>query len=127
MFGLYDAIKYVQEVGCPVHTIGLGKIMSAGVLLLACGTQGHRQIGENASVMYHLGRAEADGDIFEMRNSMKELERLDKLANDLLATNTNMTVDDIEKMLKERQDVYLTAEQAVELGVADAILGKQEL
>src|SRR4051812_38599097 len=34
MFSLYDAIKFLP---CPVHTIGLGKIMSAGVLLLASG------------------------------------------------------------------------------------------
>lgn len=125
MFGLYDAIKYVQSVGCPVHTIGLGKIMSAGVLLLACGSEGHRQVGQHASIMYHMGKSEAEGDIFEMRNSMQELERLEKTANELLAANTNMTVEDISKMLKERHDVYLSAEEAVELGIADAILGSK--
>jgi ATP-dependent Clp protease protease subunit len=34
MFSLYDVIKHVS---CPIHTIGLGKVMSAGVLLLASG------------------------------------------------------------------------------------------
>lgn len=126
MFGLYDAIKYVQSLGCEVHTVGLGKIMSAGVLLLACGTKGKRLIGENTSVMYHLGKSDAEGDIFEMRNSMKELERLEVLANELLSSNTSMSVNDIDEMLKERQDVYLTAERAIELGIADVILGKPE-
>ena len=34
MFGLYDVMKYVK---CPIITVGIGKVMSAGVLLLAAG------------------------------------------------------------------------------------------
>ena len=43
MFALYDTIKFIQ---CPIHTIGLGKIMSAGVLLLAAGNKGNRLLGK---------------------------------------------------------------------------------
>ena len=40
MFALYDMIKYIK---CPVRTIALGKVMSAGVLLLASGEKGRSE------------------------------------------------------------------------------------
>lgn len=124
MLGLYDAISYVKSVGCPVHTIGLAKIMSAGVLLLACGSHGHRLVGEHTSIMYHLGKDEIHGDMFEISNGLKELERIDILVNKLLSKHTNMSIEQIDELLKERQDVYITAEEAIKMGIADKILGK---
>jgi ATP-dependent Clp endopeptidase proteolytic subunit ClpP len=50
MFSLYDCINFLP---CPVHTVGLGKVMSAGVLLLAAGAKGKRLIGATASIMMH--------------------------------------------------------------------------
>src|SRR5271166_4169287 len=50
MFSLYDTIKFLP---CPVHTVALGKVMSAGVLLLAAGVKGKRMIGASARVMIH--------------------------------------------------------------------------
>ena len=43
MFALYDIMKQVEKE-TEIHTIGMGKVMSAGVLLLAGGTSGHRKI-----------------------------------------------------------------------------------
>lgn len=125
MFGLYDAIKYVQSIGCPVYTIALGKVMSAGVLLLACGNKGFRSIGENTSVMYHLGSDEMGGDLFELKNSIKEFERIEELAIKLLSENSNMSIEDINSMLKDRQDIFLTSDEVIKLGIADYILGKK--
>ena len=44
MFAIYDCMRLVRE-GCPIHTLGMGKVMSAGVLVLAAGTKGKRKIG----------------------------------------------------------------------------------
>ena len=52
MLSVYDAIRMVKPL-CDVETVGLGKVMSAGVLLLAAGSKGHRKIGENCRVMIH--------------------------------------------------------------------------
>jgi len=52
MFALYDIMKQVQQE-TEIHTIGMGKVMSAGVLLLAGGTPGHRKIGKNCRIMLH--------------------------------------------------------------------------
>ena len=46
MFALYDIMRQVREE-TEIHTIGMGKVMSAGVLLLAGGTKCKRKIGKN--------------------------------------------------------------------------------
>src|SRR5574343_563787 len=65
MFTLYDTIKFLP---CPVHTIALGKVMSAGVLLLASGTKGKRMIGRSARIMMHPVSGGAVGNVFEVMN-----------------------------------------------------------
>ena len=41
MFALYDVMRQIMK-DTEIHTIGMGKVMSAGVLLLASGTKGKR-------------------------------------------------------------------------------------
>ena len=50
MFALYDIMRVVRDK-CDIVTYGIGKVMSAGVLLLASGTKGQRKIGKNCRVM----------------------------------------------------------------------------
>ena len=52
MFAVYDTMRAVRE-NVPIITHGVGKVMSAGVLLLAAGTKGNRRIGKNCRVMIH--------------------------------------------------------------------------
>lgn len=121
MFALYDAMKYIQSLGTPVNTIGIGKIMSAGVLLLAAGT--NRKLGPNASIMYHWGKSEAVGDLFEIEIELAEIKRIEHLCNKLLSDNSSMTIEDIETLILERMDVYLSSEEAIKYGLADSLLG----
>ena len=46
MFSIYDVMRLCREE-MEIHTVGLGKVMSAGVLLLASGTKGKRKIGKH--------------------------------------------------------------------------------
>ena len=46
MFSILDVMDMIKE-DCVIETIGLGKVMSAGVLMLANGTKGRRKIGKN--------------------------------------------------------------------------------
>lgn len=43
MFAIYDMMS-ILKAKCEMETIGLGKVMSAGTLLLASGTKGKRKI-----------------------------------------------------------------------------------
>lgn len=126
MFALYDTMIYAQEIGCPIHTIGLGKIMSAGVLLLAAGSKGNRKIGKRSSVMIHYAYEEnVGGDVFALKNNLDELERCQKLIDEMLIKHTKLKQTDINEMLKDRKDFYLSAEKAIELGIVDSFLGEK--
>lgn len=121
MFGLYDMIKWLP---CPVHTVGVGKIMSAGVLLLAAGEKGNRMIGEHSRVMIHPMMAGSFGNIFELRNEMRELEAMQSDAERCLASETGRRLDEVKAMMEKGHDAYLTATEAIEFGIADEIFGK---
>lgn len=121
MFSLYDTLKFLP---CPVNTIGLGKIMSAGVLLLASGTKGKRAIGANARVMIHPVSSGAGGTIFDMINDVAEVKRQQEHMCEKLVAETGMTKDKLESIMRRGHDVYLTPKEAVELGIVDKIIGE---
>ena len=120
MFTLYDTIKFLP---CPVHTIALGKVMSAGVLLLASGSKGHRSIGKNARVMIHPISGGASGNVFEVINDAKEHERLQDQMVEAIVRETKSTKTQIEKIMTSGHDYYLLPDQAVKMGIVDKIIG----
>ena len=123
MFSLYDTIKFLP---CPVRTIALGKVMSAGVLLLASGVKGKRMIGRSARIMIHPISGGLIGNVFEAMNEMKEFERLQELMVSALMAETSLKKEDIDKLMKAGHDFFLTPEQAVEMGIVDRIIGDKK-
>jgi ATP-dependent Clp protease protease subunit len=120
MFMLYDAIKFIP---CPVHTVALGKVMSAGVLLLASGAKGHRMIGKSARIMIHPISGGAIGNVFEVMNSSKEQQRLQAQMVDALLKETTVSRSELEKLMRSGHDVFILPEQAVKMGIVDKIIG----
>jgi ATP-dependent Clp protease, protease subunit len=120
MFTLYDTIKFLP---CPVHTIALGKVMSAGVLLLASGTKGKRMIGRNARIMIHPVSGGASGNVFEVINDSKEHKRLQEQMVSAIVKETKVSKEKIEEIMKTGHDVYLLPEEAIKMGIVDKIIG----
>jgi len=123
MFSLYDTIKFLP---CPVHTIALGKVMSAGVLLLASGVKGKRMIGRSARIMIHPISGGVLGNVFEAMNEMKEFERLQDLMVSALMSETTMKKEEIDKLMKAGHDFFVTPEQAIKMGIVDKIIGDKK-
>ena len=120
MFTLYDTIKFLP---CPVHTVALGKVMSAGVLLLASGEKGKRMIGKSARIMMHPASAGAAGNIFEMMNDVKEYKRQQDQMVNAIVKESKCSKRQIEKIMNSGHDVYLLPEEAVKMGIVDKIIG----
>jgi len=53
---------------------------------------------------------------------MKEVEKIQKQYIEILASETNMTEKQIRRLINKNVNVYLSAEEAVELGIADEII-----
>ncbi len=121
MFALYDYMRVKREV-CEIHTFGLGKVMSAGVLVLAAGTKGQRKIGKNCRVMIHSVIGGSAGSFHNLENEMEEIRYIQESYLRALSTETNMSYNQLRKMIDKKVNVYLSAEEAVKLGIADIIV-----
>jgi len=121
MFAMYDLMRNVRN-STEIYTVGLGKVMSAGVLLLAAGTKGHRYIGKNCRVMIHSVMGGNHGALHNMMNEMEAIEQLQDMYCDALISETRLTRVKLKNMLERKVNVYLSAEEAVELGIADEII-----
>ena len=121
MFGICDMMKVVEQ-DCPIITTGIGKVMSAGVLILASGTKGARQIGRNTRVMIHSIVGGTHGDMHSIENEVEEMKWIQERYIDVLASETDMTKRMIKKLLSKKVNIYLDAQQAVDYGIADIIV-----
>lgn len=121
MFALYDIMQVVKE-DTEIHTFGVGKVMSAGVLILAAGTKGKRKIGRNCRVMIHGVAGGSSGILPNILNELTEMEKTQEQYIDCLVSNSKLTKKKLKKLLNEKVNIYLTAEEAVEYGIADIIV-----
>jgi len=121
-FALYDIMRVVRK-DCDIATFGLGKVMSGGVLILAAGTKGKRKIGKNCRLMVHSVVGTSHGSLYSLENEMEEVRWIQDRFINALAKESNMTVKHIkEDLFGKKMNVYLSAEEAVELGIADEII-----
>jgi|TARA_R100000030_G_scaffold68391_1_gene52211 ATP-dependent Clp protease protease subunit len=121
MFGIYDVVNYCKQF-CDIETIGLGKVMSAGTLMLASGTKGKRKLGKHCRVMIHAVNGGQVGDIHNLQNELEQTVSLQDSYIQALSHETNMTKRQIQTLINRKVNVYLTAEEAIEKGLADEIL-----
>ena len=114
---MYDAMK---ACCCPIVTVGIGKVMSAGVLLLAAGDKGHRFITQNTRVMVHEVSGGTFGPVSEMENTVAETRRMQDVYVELLAGDTGTKKT---KIIKDMQaETYMSAEETVAYGIADKVV-----
>ena len=121
MMAIYDMMRLTKQ-NRDIETIGMGKIMSAGTLILACGTRGKRKIMKNCRVMLHAVSAGSMGSIHNLQNEMEEIQNIQDAYIRTLCAETLLTKRQLKKMLDQKVNVYLTAEEAVEYGLADEVI-----
>ena len=121
MFSIIDIMGMINQ-DCDIETVGIGKVMSAGVLILASGTKGSRKIGRNCRVMLHSVISGHHGSFPNIENEMKETKALQDMYFDYLCSCTSLTRNKIKKLLLNNVDAYLSAEEAIKYGIADDYL-----
>ena len=122
MFSILDVMDMIKTRTCDIETFGVGKVMSAGVPILAAGSPGRRKVGRNCRIMLHNVMAGTGGTIFSMENELQEIKWTQERYIETLASYTKLTPSKIKKLLKSQTDVYLSAEEAIKMGIADEII-----
>ena len=118
-FGLIDVIKNSNYI---VRTIGVGNVMSAAFLIFAAGDKGERYIAKNASIMCHQFTESIDEKYHDIKAALKETENCNKRMVDFLTEATGLVPSKVKSKLLPPSDVYLTAQELIDYGVADHIL-----
>ena len=114
---IYDAMK---RCGCDVSTVCTGIAASMGAFLLSSGTRGKRFITPMAEVMIHQPLGGAQGQASDIARAAAHITVVKERLNSILAENTGKEIDVIAR--DTDRDTYLTAQEAVEYGIADEIL-----
>ena len=119
-FALIDVMKDSHH---PVSTIGVGAVMSAGLLIFASGKQGERYIGKNTGIMNHQHSDSMEAKMHDMKAQMKENQNCEMRCLQIFREATGMTIQEVRnKFIKNPSDQYYTAKQLIELQIADHIL-----
>jgi ATP-dependent Clp protease protease subunit len=118
-FALIDAMRSSKH---PVHTVGLGEIMSAAFLIFVSGAKKYRTIAPNTGIMCHQYSDSPEGKHHDLKAQMQEGDNCNKRMLAILQSACKLDAKTITRKLLNPTDVWLTAEGLVELGLADKIL-----
>ena len=118
---IYDTIQFVK---CDVTTYCVGQASSMGSLLLACGTPKKRFSLPHARIMIHQPWGGAQGAASDISIQAKEILRMRRKLNELLAEHTGQPFEKIEK--DADRDYFMSADEAVEYGLIDEVVSKKK-
>ena len=117
---IYDTMNFIK---CDVSTICMGMAASMGSFLLAGGAKGKRMALPNAEIMIHQPMGGAQGQATEIQIAAEHILQTKKRLNRILSENTGKPLEVIER--DTDRDNWLTAEEAVEYGLIDAVFDKK--
>lgn len=115
MLRLYDEILACP---CQVKFFGGGAIMSAATWIMAVCDE--RYLHQNATVMVHDGSEGYDGKHTDVQITASEMKRLQDKLYDIYEANSRMPKEFWQDVCQ--RDLYLTASEAVSLGLADKLI-----
>lgn len=101
----------------------LGKACSMAAILLASGKKGHRFLMPYSEVMIHepLIRNRIGGSTSSMKSIAKTLQDSKELLDKILAVHTGHSIEEVREATNFEH--YYKAEEAIEWGLADKIVG----
>lgn len=119
---IYDIMKAIEA---PIKTIGLGLCASMAAFLLSSGDKGYRYAYPNAEIMIHQPIGQTQGQVSDLEIMTKRFISLKNKLNSILASNTNKSLEEIEK--DTDRDNFLTADEAIEYGLIDFKIKTEKL
>ncbi|MDN5853848.1 MAG: ATP-dependent Clp protease proteolytic subunit [Actinomycetia bacterium] len=116
---IYDTMRYLKP---DIQTVCLGQAASAAAILLAAGTPGKRMTLPNSRILIHQPYTEGMyGQSSDLEIQAREIIRMREQLEQMIAENTGKSQDEVSRDVE--RDKILTAEEAVEYGLVDQILG----
>ena len=114
---IYDTM---QQISAPVSTVAVGITASFGTVLLTAGENGMRTALPNATIHMHQPLGGAQGQASDIVIQAEEIVRLKKRIIGIFVNHTGRIAEEIERVTD--RDVYMTAQEATDFGLIDAVL-----
>ncbi|GLO60339.1 ATP-dependent Clp protease proteolytic subunit [Vibrio sp. MACH09] len=114
---IYDTMQFIKP---NVSTVCMGQACSMGAFLLAGGAEGKRYCLPNSRVMIHQPLGGFQGQASDIQIHAQEILTIKQKLNKLLAEHTGQPLEVVEQ--DTDRDNFMSADQAVEYGLVDAVL-----
>lgn len=117
-FALIDVMK---ASSIPIKTVGLGCVASSGLLIFLAGMKGRRMLTPNTSILSHQYSNYHEGKHHELFAIAKEHTLIQERMLKHYRVSTGLSEDVILNKLLPPTDVYLSADEALALGLCDFV------
>lgn len=114
---LHDVIEASRT---PIEMICSGKIMSMGIVV-ALGSK-VRKAYRNTTFMIHQVQGISIGSLREMEDTVAEASRINDMLFRIIKEKTSITDVQLNDVVQNRKDWFLTAEEALKLGIVTEII-----
>ena len=115
---IYDTMKFIKP---DVQTVCIGQAASAAAILLGAGAKGKRMALPNSRILIHQPYTEGTfGQTSDIEIQANEILRMRELLERMIADSSGKDIDQVSRDIE--RDKILTAEQAVEYGLIDAVI-----
>jgi ATP-dependent Clp protease protease subunit len=120
-YAIFDMMRFVKP---PVLTIGMGLVASAGAIILLAAPKERRLGLPNSHYLIHQPLSGMRGVATEIEIHARELDRLRKRINKLIADETGQLLEKVEK--DTDRDYWMGAEEAQSYGLIARIVSRRE-
>ncbi len=117
---MYDTMQFIKA---PISTICMGMAMSFGAVILAAGSKGKRYALPNARIMIHqplIYGGGISGQATDIEIESREMQENKTRLIEIMAKHTGRSAEKVRADME--RNMYLSAEQAREYGIIDAVL-----
>jgi len=117
----FALIDVMRSSSIPIKTVGLGTIASSGLLIFLSGSRGRRILTPNTSILSHQYSAYSEGKHHELFSITKEFNLVNERMVEHYKETTGLDEATIKSQLLPSSDVWLSAEEAMSMGICDYI------
>ena len=118
---IYDTMQYIKP---DVSTICIGLAASMGAFILSGGAKGKRFALPNSEIMIHQPLGGARGQATDIQIQAEQILKIKEKINHMLSENTGKPLDVIQN--DTERDNYMSADEAKEYGLIDAVISKPQ-
>lgn len=116
---IYDVMRMMKS---PIRTVAVGMVASMAAIIFSSGTKGRREVMPSAKVMIHDPRIIGGREVMSASQIVElgvDMQKTKQFLNAIIAENTGRKLDDVNR--DTLIDNYMSAEEALEYGLADKI------